>query len=234
MKLRTLSLLGGMVLAGCAVVAPSAGGSTHRFTLVLLKSGARTDLSADQQREVFQGHMANIQRLFDEGPLLVAGPYGREKSDPKLRGVFVFDTADVATARHWAETDPGFQAGVFAFEFLPLTTTADLRSQRVVDLQAQAAAKAAGKPQAPGDTIRPYTMVVASYGAAAQQVMGGQPGVVFTAALDGGRALVVLDAADATAARERLQPHAAALGTFTVDEWYASKLLVDLPFRRAE
>jgi uncharacterized protein YciI len=235
--MRSMLALATMVLvptlAGCTGTG-RAGAMAPEYTLVLLKTGPRTDLSTEAKQKVFQGHMANMQRLFDEGPLLVAGPFGAQKSDAALRGVFVFDTADLAQARAWAETDPGFREGVFRFEFHALATTADLRGQRRADLAAQAAATAAGKKLEPADTIRGYATLTAADGDAARAALAGHAVVVLDAGLDGNRAWFVLDAASAADAKAKLGTVLDRIGTHTLDDWYASKLLVELPQRRPQ
>lgn len=199
-------------------------------TLVLLKTGAAKP-SQEESAKVFAGHFANMQRLAREGHLLVAGPYGKEKSDPALRGLFVLATGDRAQAKAWAETDPGFQAGVFALEYRDFTTGAPLRENLTAELAAEDAAKAAGKEQKPGDRIRPYVVANVSGGVAAQQALAGQPGVLLLAALDGDHTWALLDAKDLPAAQALLQPAQAALGTVMLDSWFSSSGLAELPRR---
>ena len=87
-----------VLLAGC-VGGPDAAPATE-YTLVLIKTGPRTEpLDKDEQAKVFGGHFANMERLARENRLLVAGPFGTDRSDPTLRGIFVFDTADLAAAQ---------------------------------------------------------------------------------------------------------------------------------------
>src|SRR5436190_17263164 len=128
-------------------------------TLALLKTGPRTEpLTDDERKQIFGGHFANMMRLATEGLLLVAGPYGKVKTDPALRGLFIFDTNDPARARQIAETDPGFQAGVFQFELHALSTHARLREQMAAEL-------AATDPNAaPGASIRGYVLLTADDG----------------------------------------------------------------------
>jgi uncharacterized protein YciI len=203
------------------------------YTLVQLKTGTRTGLSADERREVFAGHFANMERLAREGRLLLAGPYGQQRSDPALRGIFVLATADAATARAWAETDPAYLANVFRLEYSPLATNAALRAQLAADLAAQAAIKASGRTPAPGEGGRGYVLLTADDGEAAARALATHPAVLLLGQLDGRRAFVVLDAKNLDAATQLLAPVAPQLGTFTLDEWFATGLLVDLPLRVA-
>lgn len=219
------------VSAACSVFG---GGPTARdYTFVFIKTGARQGpLTKEENERIFGGHFANMEKLWREGRLLLAGPYGKERSDKALRGVFVFDTADRAAAKAWAETDPGFQASVFRFEYATLSTTAALRAQRVADLAAQDAIVASGRKPAPGEGGRGYVWLVAEDGARAEAALAGTEGILLVARLDGGRGLVLLDCDTIVTATAKLAPLADRLGAYVLDEWYATGLLVDLPKRR--
>jgi uncharacterized protein YciI len=83
--------------------------------LVLLKKGpAWTAEKNEQTRAIQAGHMANIERLWKEKKLIVAGPGG---DDSDMRGVFVFDTDSLEEAKALAATDPAIKAGRLAPEF---------------------------------------------------------------------------------------------------------------------
>lgn len=197
---------------------------------MLIKTGPnREPLTKEAQAEVFAGHFANMERLAKEGRLLVAGPFGKQRTDPALRGIFVLATADRSEAKALAETDPGFQAGVFAFEFHDLRTAAPLREFLRDELAAQQEIEKSGRKPAPGESVRPFVLLRAANGAAAQQALGALPGVAMVAALDGSRAFAVLVADGLDAARSMLVPVAAGLGDVQLDEWYASRRLADLP-----
>jgi uncharacterized protein YciI len=84
-----------------------------RYVLVLLTTGPRT-VAADETERLFAGHMANINRLADEGKLVVAGPMG--KNDHHYEGIFILNVANVEEARALLATDPAVTAGLLAFE----------------------------------------------------------------------------------------------------------------------
>lgn len=222
-----------LVGASCAGNAPPPSPATPPplvGTFVVLRTGPRTEPLTDAERQqVFGGHFANMSRLAREGRLLLAGPYGRSKTEPALRGVFVFDTDDPDTARRLAESDPGFAAGVFQFEYHGLTTRAPLRAFVAADLARQDAIAASGRTPAPGEGGRGYVWLTAERADAAEQALAGHPAVLMTARLDGARALMLLDAADVAAARPLLAPHADAIGPHRLDDWYGSGLLAELP-----
>jgi uncharacterized protein YciI len=201
------------------------------FTFVQLKTGSHTPATKEESQQVFGGHFANMQRLAREGSLLMAGPNGKTKSDPALRGVFVLATADRAMAKQWAESDPGFQAGVFRLEYAAMATTSDLRAQLAADLSREDSMKASGQPAKPGEGLRGYVLLTASNGEGAAQAFAASPGALMIGRLDDGRTLVLLDAKDFEAATAWVAPVRERLGTFTLDEWMATDLLDDLPKR---
>lgn len=225
--LRTLSLFLLIPFAACrSTPAPD---RTEDRTLVLLKTGPRTDLTAAAQKEVFAGHFANMQRLAREGHLLLAGPYGKRKSDPRLRGVFVFATGDLTEAERLVATDPGVKAGVFVPEIHAMRTAAPLEQMIAAELAAEDAMKAAGKTPQPGEFGRPYVVLVADEGAAALHALAGNGAVLLTSRIDGHGAWIVLDAADKPAAEALLAPVQTRLGPYQLDEWFATKRVAELP-----
>lgn len=199
-------------------------------TLVLIVTGPRQEpLSKEDSGKIFAGHFANMERLAKEGRLLVAGPFGKQKTDPKLRGLFVFDAKERTVAQALAETDPGFQAGVFAFEYHTLRTAAPLREFLAAEMAAQEEIAKSGRKPAPGEFGRPFVLLRAANGPAALRALAGRPGVAMTATLDGGEAFAVLVADDLAAAQALIGPFAAELGEVRLDEWFASRRLAELP-----
>jgi uncharacterized protein YciI len=84
------------------------------YVLVILKTGSYTPRSDEERTELFNGHFANIQRLSDQGQLLLAGPLGENAS--RYRGIFVFNVPTIAEAEALLAADPTVAAGVFAYE----------------------------------------------------------------------------------------------------------------------
>ncbi|MGB3966742.1 MAG: hypothetical protein WBO45_08425, partial [Planctomycetota bacterium] len=74
-------------------------------------------------------------------------------------------------------------------------------------------------------------LLTATDGEDARGALAHHPAVLLAARLDGTRALFLLDAANVAAARERLGALTGRLGAFTLDEWFGSGLLVELPKR---
>jgi uncharacterized protein YciI len=100
-----------------AALARSLGADEHgmrRYVLVILKTGP-TPLPRGEARDaMFKGHFANINRLADEGTLVLAGPL--DGVDGR-RGIFILDAADIAEARALVATDPVVANGEMTADF---------------------------------------------------------------------------------------------------------------------
>jgi uncharacterized protein YciI len=217
-------LLSFAVLAAAACRSTGAATAERSYSLVYLKTGSRSDLSQEERDKVFAGHFANMTRLAREGHLLLAGPFRKGASDPSLRGIFVFDASDKAHAQKLAETDPGVQAGMFAFECHDFATAMPLSSVVEAQLAEQDAAERAGKTLPPGTNCRDYVLLIAD-GARARGVLEGRRGVLLLARYDGAQAFAVLDAADVDAARALLGPALGELGACRFEPWFATNHL---------
>ena len=83
--------------------------------VMLLKGENRTQDSATAAK-IQEGHMANINKLYNDGKLKVAGPFG---DDGNWRGIFIFDCKTKEEAEKIAQSDPAVAAGLFAVEVSP-------------------------------------------------------------------------------------------------------------------
>src|SRR5690606_6160759 len=83
--------------------------------LVVLKTGPTRVEDADERKAMFAGHFANMERLSNEGKLVLAGPFG---ADPQgWRGLFVFAVKDIDEAKRLTETDPVIVRGEMIAEY---------------------------------------------------------------------------------------------------------------------
>ena len=88
----------------------------HKYVMALLKAGPNRDQDAETAAELQRAHMANIQRLADEGVLVLAGPF---MDGGELRGIYVFDVDSVEEARKLTASDPAIKAGRLVMELHP-------------------------------------------------------------------------------------------------------------------
>lgn len=75
--------------------------------------------SLAQRQSARPAHLDRLQRLRDEGRLLLAGPFPAiDAEDPGSAGfsgsLIVAEFADLGAAREWAGNDPYVAAGVYA------------------------------------------------------------------------------------------------------------------------
>jgi len=87
------------------------------FWFVMIKTGPKTDFDSATRSKLFEGHLANMQKLYEEGILKIAGPFG--KNDFSWRGIFVFDCETKAEAEKIVASDPAVSAGLFAVDIVP-------------------------------------------------------------------------------------------------------------------
>lgn len=87
-----------------------------KYVFCILKTGPNDASITDkkQRDEIFAGHMANIQKLADEGKLALAGPFG--KNDRSYRGLYIFNVTTIEEAQKLVETDPAIKSGMMTAE----------------------------------------------------------------------------------------------------------------------
>ena len=90
-----------------------------QFWLVILKTGPKDKEITDTatRNKIFSGHFENIVRLYNDGIIKVAGPFG--KNDFTWRGLFIFDCATKEEVENHVKTDPTVAAGVFIVDIVP-------------------------------------------------------------------------------------------------------------------
>ncbi|WP_291130629.1 YciI family protein [Flavobacterium sp. UBA7682] len=84
------------------------------YVFCILKTGSNTTATKEEKAKLFEGHMANINKLAAEGKLVVAGPF--MKNDRNYRGVFVFNVSTIEEANALVESDPAVKAKIFEAE----------------------------------------------------------------------------------------------------------------------
>lgn len=89
----------------------------EQYFFVLIRTGPKQDFDSAQKQVLFKGHMDNINRLYYEGILKVAGPF--DKNDLSWRGIFIFDCKTKEDAEKLVQTDPAVAAGLFVVDIVP-------------------------------------------------------------------------------------------------------------------
>lgn len=219
-------------LSGCASSSATSQSHQAKYVFVYLKTGPESANKTREQRdEIFKGHMSNMQRLADEGKLIIAGPFSKPR-DKAWRGVFLFDVATVEEAKALTATDPGVIAGVFVADAHAVTGSPSLRL--TASLEKQLKATQSDKKPAPGEpppNIRAYVMLTASDAALAakaiaQSTLAGK--VIYNVRFaDSAGGIFVLDAKSPDEIAPVLSEKDA--GPFGLDGWYSTISLTKLP-----
>lgn len=231
----SLALLMSAALTACASDGaidrgPAPGGAKYVF--VWLKTGPESaNKTAAERKPIFEGHMANINRLADEGKLVIAGPFDKPR-DPAWRGIFVMNVPTEKEARALVATDPGVISGVFVMDLRPMTAPESLRDVPRLDKELNAENNEPAKPGAPPGNMRKFALVTAADVARVEKAVAGAAlgnkviwRGTFTGANPGG--VLVLDSTDAEDIRARLAPHDP--GEHTCDGWWSTTAVERLP-----
>jgi uncharacterized protein YciI len=109
------------------VLAKRLGGGDHglrKYVMAFLKAGPNRSQDSTTRAELQKAHMDNIQRMADEGKLMIAGPF---LDDQALRGIYIFNVETLEEARALTETDPAVKAGSLVMELHPWMASATLQ-----------------------------------------------------------------------------------------------------------
>ncbi len=87
-----------------------------RYVMAFLRRGPNRSQDSATAAQLQQAHLQNIQRLADEGSLILAGPF---LDDGEIRGIYIFNVASIEEARKLTGTDPAIQAGRLVMELHP-------------------------------------------------------------------------------------------------------------------
>ena len=86
----------------------------RQYWFVMLTKGTNRTHDSATAAKIQQGHLANITRLYNEGKLKVAGPFG---DDGAWRGIFVFDCETKEEVEKLLQSDPAIAAGRLAYVY---------------------------------------------------------------------------------------------------------------------
>jgi uncharacterized protein YciI len=89
---------------------------SNKFIFVFLNHKAdKAELSKEEVDKIMEGHMANINKMAQEGKLIAAGPFEGGG------GIFIFKSTSVEEVKEWISEDPGIKAKRWNIEVLPFT-----------------------------------------------------------------------------------------------------------------
>jgi uncharacterized protein YciI len=100
------------------ILAKQLGGDDYgmkSYFLVILKTGTNTTAHKEQINASFRGHLDNINKLAEQGKLVVAGPLG--PNDQQYRGIFILNNITTTEeAKELLDTDPAINNGLLAYD----------------------------------------------------------------------------------------------------------------------
>lgn len=96
----------------------NSGENIKQFWLVILKTGIMDKEIKDstERGKLFAGHFKNMKKLYNDGVLKVAGPFGN--NDFTWRGLFILDCKTREEAEDFVKTDPTVKAGIFIYDIV--------------------------------------------------------------------------------------------------------------------
>ena len=92
----------------------------RRYWFVLLTKGEQRAQDSVTASKIQAGHMNNIKRLYGEGKIKVAGPFGNDKDQKTInwQGLFIYDCETKEEVEQLLQTDPAVKAGRLAYQIL--------------------------------------------------------------------------------------------------------------------
>lgn len=83
------------------------------YVMAFLKRGPNRDLDSIKAFKLQMAHLKNIQKMAEDGKLVLAGPF-LDNSD--LRGIYIFNVETIEEAENLTKTDPAIEAGSLEME----------------------------------------------------------------------------------------------------------------------
>ena len=87
-----------------------------KYVMAFLKKGPNRDYDSATAAELQIAHLKNIDRMAEEGKLVIAGPF---LDDGEIRGIYIFNVETVEEAEELTNTDPAIKAGSLIMELRP-------------------------------------------------------------------------------------------------------------------
>ena len=86
-----------------------------KYVMAFLRRGSNRNLDAARASEIMTAHLKNINRMAEEGKLIIAGPFF---GSGDLRGIYIFDVQSIDEAETLTNTDPAIEAGTLEMELM--------------------------------------------------------------------------------------------------------------------
>ena len=86
------------------------------YVMAFLKRGPNRSRDSATATHLQRAHLDNIQRMADEGMLVLAGPF-LDTGD--VRGIYIFNVSTIEEAKKLTESDPAIKAGSLEMELHP-------------------------------------------------------------------------------------------------------------------
>jgi uncharacterized protein YciI len=85
------------------------------YVFVILKTGPNKMEAGIERDKMFKGHMDNINRMADEGKLVIAGPMG--VNEMSYRGIFILNVKTIDEAKELLKSDPTVSEKIFDVDY---------------------------------------------------------------------------------------------------------------------
>lgn len=91
-----------------------------RYWFVMLLKGPNRNQDSATAATIQNGHLANMDKMYYDGKLKVAGPFG---GGTDWQGLFIFDCATKEEVESLLKTDPAVVAGRLNYDIRPWYTS---------------------------------------------------------------------------------------------------------------
>lgn len=85
------------------------------YILIILKTGTNKLAPGPERENLFKGHFANINKMADDGKLVIAGPL--EENEKTYRGIFILNVKTIEEAKELLKSDPTVSEKIFDVEY---------------------------------------------------------------------------------------------------------------------